>query len=171
MKIVEAMKIILLDLLLIITGIVKGRKLQLMLFYLLTSEFLHAGVVEIFPSLVAPVCQVGDRLELTCSVTGAFLIWEFAVSQENGSPVTFRPDVTSDGPSGVASPVMVNSTTFSFSRLSAQDGSPLISRMTIIPVSEGLNGVQVSCMDVEVSESATTTIRIIDARGRKFHSI
>ena len=37
--------------------------------------------------------------------------------------------------------------------------------MTINSVSEGLNGVQVKCIDRESSESATTTIRIVDARG------
>ena len=35
--------------------------------------------------------------------------------------------------------------------------------MTINPVSEDLNGAQVNFMDAEVSESATTTIQIIDA--------
>ena len=117
--------------------------------------------------MVAPVCQAGHQLVLTCSVTaaGAFLRWEFTVS---GSPVTFTPDVVADGSRGVASAVMVNSTTFTFSRLSAQDSSPLISWMTINHVSEGLNGVQMSCMDVEASQSATTIIRILDTRGRKF---
>ena len=118
--------------------------------------------------MAAPVFQAGDQLVLTCSVTGAFLRWEFTVIRESGSPVTFMPNVIADGPSGVASPVMVNSTTFTFSRLSAQDSSPLISWMTINHVSEGLNGVQMSCMDVEASQSATTIIRILDTRGRKF---
>ena len=76
------------------------------------------------------------------------------------------PVITSDGPSGIPPPRMANSTTFTFSRLSAQDVSPLISRMIISPVSEGLNGVQVNCEDVETAESATTMIRIVDARAR-----
>ena len=123
-------------------------------------------MVEIsYQSGVAPVCQAGDQLELTCSVTGAFLIWKFTVTRESGLAVTSMSDVTSDGPGGVASPVMVNSTTFTFFRLSAHDHSPLISRMTIIPVSEGLNGVEISCIDVAATESAATTIQIVGAGG------
>ena len=133
----------------------------------------NIGLVEISPSRVAPVCQEGDQLELTCSVTGVFLRWEFTVILERGSATTFMPVITSDGPSGIPPSLMVNSTTFTFLRLSAQDVSPLISRMIISPVSEGLNRVQISCKDVEVSESATTTIRIVDARaqGRKFNKL
>ena len=82
---------------------------------------------------------------------------------DNGLTQTFMPDVT---PDGVSPPLTVNSTTFTFSRLSVRDVSPLISRMTINPVSEGLNGVQVICVDVAASESATTTIQIVDARGQ-----
>ena len=122
-------------------------------------------MVEISPSEVAPVCQVGDQLELTCSVTGRLLRWEFTVGLENGAPMTFMPAITSGGTSGVPLPVMVNSTTFTFSRLSTQ---PLTSTMMINLVGEGLNGVQVSCVDIEASESAaTTTIFIIDVRGKK----
>ena len=83
---------------------------------------------------------------------------------DSGLTQTFRPDVSLDG---VAPPVTVNSTTFTVSRLSAQDSSPLIFRMTINHVSEGLNGVAVSCVDVAASESATTTIQIVDIGGRK----
>ena len=132
------------------------------------SVGLSIGVVEISPSGVAPVCQVGDQLELTCSVTGAFLRWQFTVILEDGTARTFMPDVTAGGSSGVPSPRMANSTSFTFSRLSTQ---PLTSRMTINPVSEGLNGVQVNCVDVETSESATTTIRIVDARGRNLKGL
>ena len=86
------------------------------------------------------------------------------MTQESGLATTLMPDIT---PDGVSPPVMVNSTTFTVSRLSAQGSSPLVSTMTIDSVSEDLNGVAVSCMDVAASESATTTIRIIGDGGRK----
>ena len=41
--------------------------------------------------------------------------------------------------------------------------------MIISSVSEGLNGVQMSSVDVQTTESATSTIQIVqDAKGRKF---
>lgn len=130
-------------------------------------------MVEISPSGVAPVCQAGDQLELTCSVTGVFLRWEFTVILDDGSATTIMPVITPEGPNGVPPPLMVNSTSFTFSRLSTQDNSPLILAMTINPVSEGLNGVQVRCEDVGASESVNSTIRIVDTRdqGRKFDFI
>ena len=123
--------------------------------------------MEISPSGVAPVCQVGDQLELTCSVAGVFIRWQFTVILEDGRAMTFMPIVTAGGSSGVPPPRMANPTTFTFSRLSTQ---PLTSTMTINPVSEGLNGVQMSCEDVKASESATTTVQLVDvmrALGRK----
>ena len=109
------------------------------------------------------MCQAGDQLELTCSVTGIFLRWEFSV---HGTQMPFGTAIVSaGGPSGVPPPVVVNSTRFTFSRLSTQ---PLTSTMTVSTISEGLNGVQVNCVDIETSESATTTIRIVDdTRGRQ----
>ena len=122
--------------------------------------------MEISPSAVAPVCQAGDQLELTCSVAGVFLRWEFTVILENGRSSTFMPVVTAGGDSGVPPPRIANLTNFIFSRLSTQS---LTSTMTISSVSEGLNGVQMNCMDVLTTESATITIQIVDTRGRKFH--
>lgn len=136
------------------------------------------GLVELSPSAVAPVCQVGDQLELTCNVTGMFLRWTFNVIIESGSASVHRLNVVSDGPDGVPPSVIVNSTTFTTLRLSAQDATPLMSRMIINPVSEGLNGVQVACIDAEAyynsmaaMATAVTTIQIIRGAGGNFHGV
>ena len=123
----------------------------------------HSGLVEISPSPEAPVCQAGDQLELTCSLSGTFLRWQFTAVRESGVPETYVRTVSSGGTTGVvSSPFIINSTIeITFVRLSTQ---PLTSRMTISSVSEGLNGVQVNCIDVAISESAATTIRIIGGR-------
>ena len=128
-----------------------------------------AGVVEISPSGVAPVCQEGDQLELMCSVTGIVLRWEFTVKS-----MTYIPTpITSLGPNAEPSPpVMIdNTTTFTFLRLSAED-SPVISRMIVNHVSRGLNGTVVNCREGLTSQSdvATTTILIIDPGqgGKRF---
>ena len=121
--------------------------------------------MEISPSGVASVCQEGDQLELMCTVSGMFQRWDFTVILGNGAVMNFMHSNTADGPSGVPPPVTVNSTMFTYSRLSARDRLPLITRLIISSVSEGLNGVEVSCMDLEASESTTTTIRIIGVGG------
>ena len=76
----------------------------------------YAGVVEISPSAVAPVCQVGDQLELTCTTTGIFLRWEVTVFPENMTHV--QTPITSVGNSGIPPPLMISSSILNFSRIS-----------------------------------------------------
>ena len=110
---------------------------------------------------IAPVCQVGNQLELSCSVTGIFLRWEFTIFPENMTYV--QTPVTSSGPSGIPPPVRINTTMFTYSRLSGPSSLPLISRLTINPVSRGLNGTVVNCFEGSTSTEpvAKTTIYIV----------
>ena len=128
------------------------------------------GVVEISPPVVALVCQVRDQLELTCGISaaGGFSVllqqWQLVANSESGA-VTQLQLVSSAGTTGVNSDTLIiNSVTFTVSRLSIEGSSPLISRMTVNPVSEGLNGSEVNCVDTLTSESARTTILIIGGR-------
>ena len=125
---------------------------------------LLSGVVEISPSGVAPVCQIGDPLELTCNTSNTLHTWQFTAIPESGSAVNYTRLVSSVGSSGVSSlPIIINTTiVITFSRLSNQNVLPLISRMLISNVSKGLDGVQVEC--VAATEVATTTIHIIGGR-------
>ena len=64
---------------------------------------------------------------------------------------------------------IINSTTFTFTRTSAEDVSPLISTLSIDSVSIGLNGTVVNCMDANNPMiSNSTTIQIIDTSNSKF---
>ena len=125
----------------------------------------RTGLVEISPSVVAPVCQVGDPLELTCTTaTGIFHRWEFTVFLENVTHTT--APITSIGISGIPPPLTISTSTITFSRLSQSGPNilPLISRAVVSPVSSGLNGTVVNCFEGSSSTDsvATTTIRIID---------
>ena len=91
--------------------------------------------------------------------------------REDGSVSNFMLDVTADGPDGAPPSAMANSTTFAILRLSAQDITPLVSRMIINPVSEGLNGVQVTCEDRISNSAAITTIQIIGGAGGNFQGV
>ena len=147
--------------------LVKGRELQLILSFCCNLNNLGlvscTGVVEISPSEIAPICQAGDQRKLTCSTSGVLQTWKFTAISESGAAMTFTRTVSSGGSTGVDSqPLIINSTLmFTFSRLSCQGSLPLISRMTIDPVTEGLNGTRVNCLDGITSESATTTLHII----------
>ena len=130
-----------------------------------TSAYLCAGVVELSPSPVAPVCQAGDQLELTCSTSSKTdHSWEFTVFPEN---MTHAIAVTSAGPSGTFPALLpISSSMITTSRLSSQDSAPLVSRVVVSPVNSGLNGTVVKCLEgISPTDSvATTTIRIIDSR-------
>ena len=125
--------------------------------------YIHAGAVELSPSSVAPVCQAGDQLELTCTSSGIVHRWEFTVFPENMTHTT--SPVTSQGTSGVPTePLTFSSSMVTFFRLSGQNESPLVSRVGVNPVSTGLNGTVVKCFEglSSTDSVATTTIRIID---------
>jgi hypothetical protein len=126
------------------------------------NQVMHAGVVEISPSPVAPVCQAGDQLELRCTTTsGTDHGWEFTVFPENVS-YTRRP-VSSIGVSGLpTTPLSISTSMITFSRLSGPNVLPLISRITVSPVSSGLNGTVVNCFELATNLVATTIIQIID---------
>ena len=118
-------------------------------------------MAEVSPSPVAPVCQEGDQLELTCNTTGIDHRWEFTVLQKN---VTYTPSpVTATGLSGIPRPLSIGTSMITFSRLSGLNVQPLISRITITVVSSDLNQTVVHCFD-DVVSVATTIIQIIDSQ-------
>jgi hypothetical protein len=120
-------------------------------------------VVEISPSPVVPVCQAGDQLELICTATsGIEHRWEFTVFPENMTH-TARP-VTSLGVSGIPPPLIIGTSTITFSRLSGHNVMPLVSRVTVSPVSSALNRTVVSCFELDTNLVATTIVQIIDPR-------
>ena len=116
------------------------------------------------------MCQVGDQLELTCTSSDVLQSWQFTAISESGpaAAVTYTRSVTSVGSSGVDSqPITINTTIMiTFSRLSTQNELPLMSRILINFVSEGLNGTEVNCVNTVTSEAATTTIHVIGGRLR-----
>ena len=125
-------------------------------------------MAEVSPSPVAPVCQEVGQLELTCNATGIDHTWKFTVFPENMTHIT--SPVTSTGVSAIPRPVGIGTSMITFSRLSGPNVLPLISRITVSPVSSALNGTVVSCFDDEDS-IATTTVQIIDSRqfGKTHH--
>ena len=116
------------------------------------------GVV-ISPPEVTSVCS-GGQLELTCTVPGTFLEWSFFLVPEGETMARrfFRTihleSATSD--------LEVNSLTFTFSIISADGSQPLVSRLLIAPVSDGLNGTEVNCTDILASNTSSTHIKVIN---------
>ena len=66
--------------------------------------------------------------------------------------------ITSVGSSGIPPPLMISSSTIAFSKY--PNISPLISRITINPVSSGLNGTVVNCFEGSLSTESVATISI-----------
>ena len=70
----------------------------------------------------------------------------------------FTRTITSTG--SIMSNLTVNSTVFNFSRISARNRMPVVSRLVISPVSNGLDGTVVNCVDVDAAEVLSTKIII-----------
>ena len=126
------------------------------------AYYANPGVVTLSPPGVAPVCS-GGQLELMCTTAGSALDWRFRVFLENETTLTDirRVFVSSDSASTAMSLLMVNSTLFSFSRISARGSLPVESTLLIDPVSNNLNGTVVNCFDLVSSNSLSTTVIII----------
>ena len=119
-------------------------------------------MVTLSPTSVAPVCRVGDPLELTCISSGSFLRWVFIVSNEQGIPQEYGRSVNSQDGSQQMSTIELNSTTFTYMRTSDQRMVPLISTLVIDSVNRYLNGTEVYCLDLATSTNTSTTIHLFD---------
>ena len=117
-------------------------------------------MVKLSPRTVAPVCHVGDELNLTCTTSVEFISWSFKVVTEQGREEEITMFSTA---SHQSMPIAVNSTTFTLTRNSHQGALTLIVTLSIDSVSIGLNGTVVNCVDTRNSTtSASTTIQVID---------
>ena len=134
-----------------------------MLINLLGCSF--TGMLTLSPMMVAPVCRVGDPLQLTCTAPVEFLRWSILRVNEQGTleRITNDVKVNSRDDSQMVQ-TRVNSTTITFTRTSAQGASPLTSTLSVDSISTDLNGKVVCCIDVaNPMISASTTIQIIDS--------
>ena len=119
-------------------------------------------MLTLSPMMVAPVC-LGDQVNLTCTASVDSIQWSFTVVNEQGRDEPFLIFSTSSGRSQQSAPIVVNSTTLTLIRDSGEGVLPLISTLSIDPVSIGLNGTVVNCTDPrDMLISASTTIQIID---------
>ena len=121
------------------------------------TKIIHVGIINILPSPMAAVCNVGDELQVTCSTTDEFLTWNVKLIDGNQITRTISSTIRS---SKVA---RMNSATFTFSRTSELGStSGLISKLVINTVSQSLHEANITCMEVGGLElKAATTVYII----------
>ena len=138
---------------------------------ILAISFLcNAGMLTISPMTVAPVCQVGDPLNFTCTASVEFISWN--INEQSMKRVINDEPINSEDSLQMPDPIVTDLATFTFMRMSAQFSLPLISTLSIDSVSIGLNGSVVNCMDgrdrvTNRLMSASTTIQIIDTSQSK----
>ena len=120
----------------------------------------YVGVMTVSPSGLTPVC-CGDQLELICSTRTVFLEWRFIINSRATTTVnriTYYMKTLATGSIEDNGPQLtVDSVVFSFSRISAEDVSPVTCRLMIGPVSVSFNEARIYCVDVE-SKDVTTLI-------------
>ena len=119
---------------------------------------------------VAPVCRVGDPLQLTCTAPIEFQRWNVVRANEQGTLVdVINSDIINSRDMFQTRDTPLDSAILTFMRISAQRASPLITRLTIDSVGIDLNGTVVRCSDVtNPMTSASTTIQIIDTSQSAF---
>ena len=85
----------------------------------------------------------------------------------------FTRAITSSG--SVMLNLTIGSTVFTFSRISAHNSIPVISRLVISPVSNSLSETVMNCVDVDAAELSTSSTTIIigernSSLGRASHT-
>ena len=117
-------------------------------------------MVTLSPMTVAPVCHVGDPVQLACMSPVQSLRWSILqVNDQGRTPVEVINSVLIDASDdNQRKQREVNSTTFTFTRNSTQRASPLISILSIDSVSIGLNGTVVRCADIANSTTSASTM-------------
>jgi hypothetical protein len=103
-----------------------------------------------------------------CNTTERFLEWSFSLIPENETaPMRYTRNLQNSGLHHTQLfDQTIGSTTFIYSRSSAENAVPVISTLLISPVSEDLNGTVVNCTDVTTSDTVSTTINVII--GKKY---
>ena len=129
-------------------------------------------MVTLSPMSVAPVCRVGDPLQITCTAVLAGSVqtirWSiFRVINDQGTLSEITNSVLIDNSDAHQWKTKeVASVTFTYARISNQGASPLVSTLSFDSANIGLNGTVVNCSDVANSTtSALTTIHISAANS------
>ena len=116
---------------------------------------------------MAPVCRDGDPVELTCTAVGSVQVIRWSIlgvindqgtlSEITNSVIIDNYDANQRKSSEVAS------VTFTYTRISDQGASPLVSTLSIDSFNISLNGTVVRCSDVaDPMTSASTTVVMKD---------
>ena len=122
-------------------------------------------MVTLSPMSVAPVCSAGDPLQLTCTAHAEFLRWNILRTNEQGTLVNvINSELINSRDAVQIINTPLNSATITFTRISAQGASPLVSTLSIDSVNIGLNGTVVRCSDAAnpTTMLASSTIQIIE---------
>ena len=117
---------------------------------------------------VAPVCQDGGPLQLTCTASvESGIRWK--IFNQVNEQIINDVLITIGSANNQRTPVTVDHVMFTFMRTSAQGASPLVSTLSIDSVSVDLNGTVVRCADLsDPSISVMTIIQIIDTSQSEF---
>ena len=121
------------------------------------------GAVTISPpGVLFQVCD-GDQLELICTINGSensLLEWTLKFAPATIFMGQLKRAIE-DREGDQTSSIMINSTKFTFSRISAKQEF-LVSRLLISPATTGLNETVVNCTDVIAMETASAIVYVLN---------
>ena len=117
------------------------------------TKICTGAAVRLSSDKMSNVCD-GDELQLICNVTGMFLEWRSIRFLSSGYVV--------QGVGIMANETrQANSATVTIIRISDANTLPLSSVLTVSPVTADLNGTEITCTDLESTNSTSTIINVI----------
>ena len=120
----------------------------------------------------ANVCP-GEQVNLTCQTKASsdteILQWNINLPSGSGDTISFRQSIPIEGnrpPEPFIHPTTHGTVVFNFSRTSEESIHPLVTELLISGpgVNVGINGTEISCSKVDLSDIRTITIHVINGR-------
>ena len=105
---------------------------------------------------------------MTCETneTGVEVL-QWTVNFPSGETTSFRKSIPIEGnllPEPFIYPTDYGNVVFNFSRTSDGNTYPLVTELSINEVNMGINGTEISCSEIDLSDKHTIIIHIIDGK-------
>ena len=114
------------------------------------------------PAIICP----GEQLTLTCETNEMGVeVLRWIVNLPSGDNTPIRKSIPIEGdlpPEPFTYQNDYGDVVFNFSRTSDNDTYPFITQLSISEVNIGINGTEISCSKIDLSDQHTTVIYIID---------
>lgn len=106
-------------------------------------------------------------LKISCNTTSISLLWNITYIRDNTGILSETGFVFYDTWAATSSSLMIHRSTINFTRTSMRYALPLTATLLIDPVTEDLNQIVISCIQISSNAQEATVVTIVDQHYSK----